>query len=114
MPSQSSRQLYLLYIPNLHISVLRPQRNQGLLHRAGHRSRDILDPQVAKLGNPRIGGIPKIDARRQPYNQAIIGRPIDEIEVEVVLQCWSIQNLHWQFVDLASAALEGCQFMPDL
>ena len=40
---------------------------------------------------------PEVDARRQADGKDVGGRPVDEVEVEVVLQVGCVENFEWAF-----------------
>ncbi len=39
-------------------------------------------------------GGPEVDARPQADSQSILGGPVHEVQIEVILQGWRIQHLH--------------------
>ena len=43
-----------------------------------------------------MGG-PEVDTRRQADGKDICGRPVDKVEVEVVLQVGCVENFEWAF-----------------
>lgn len=73
-----------------------------------------MDPQVAEFGDFRVGGVPQIDAGSKAHCQVVLGRPVNQIEVKVILESRRVQNLDGQLADLSTAVLKTRQLLPHI
>lgn len=109
-----SHPLHFIDVPDLHFSAVGAQREQRPLLGPGDRGGRVRDAQVAQLGDLGVLGVPEVDAGGEPDGQVILGGPVDEVEVVVVLQGGCIQHFAWQLVDLPSLLAANRYFFGQL
>ena len=59
------------------------------------------EPEVAELDDLVRGGAPEVDAGRERDGEHVLARPVDEVQVEVVLQGGRVEHLEGDLRDLA-------------
>lgn len=88
-----------------------------------HSADAVPGPQIAELGDLAIGSRPEVDAIPEADGERVLRRPVDKIEVEVVLQRRRVQDLscartrignqkivlvaRWVFVEMPKKREEG-------
>ena len=90
VPAQRPRHFSLLCIPNLQIARLSSNSESWAIARPLHTSYSIIRPNVAQLCHFAIWGVPHVYAGAKSDSEGVLGRPIHQIEIEIVLQKWSI------------------------
>mmetsp|Transcript_63313 Transcript_63313/g.181645 ORF Transcript_63313/g.181645 Transcript_63313/m.181645 type:complete len:360 (+) Transcript_63313:650-1729(+) len=80
-------------VPYLHLPFVGAHRQMSPSLRPTDRGDGILGPKVAELGHPAGASIPEVHTTAQADAQEVGRRPIDQVQVEVVLQLWRIQDL---------------------
>lgn len=97
-----------LGIPQLHLARIGPYGQQIILLGPG-RSRDhIVETHLAELADSAGHGVPHVDAGVEADRQDVLLGPVDEVQVEVVLQGGGVQHLYRRFVDFALDCGSGC------
>lgn len=91
-------------------SLTSPQTSQNLLQQTdrtggspeqaeGKISKNRIHTKAAQAAAPYLAraGAPQVDAGAQPHAEHVQRRPVHQVEVEVVLELWSIQNFERNF-----------------
>lgn len=65
-----------------------------------HGAYAVPRPQIAELGDLAIGRGPEVDAGAEADGEHVLRGPVDEVEIEVVLQGGRVQDLMRRFGDL--------------
>lgn len=80
-------------IPNLDIAKAGADGKIGAFSGPVHSADAVPGPQIAELGDLAIGSRPEVDAIPEADGERVLRRPVDKIEVEVVLQRRRVQDL---------------------
>ena len=86
MSGQCPRHFALLSVPNLKISRLCSHSEGGPITGPLHTRDSIIGPNVAQLCHFAIRGIPHVNAGAKTHSEGVLGGPIHQIEVEIILQ----------------------------
>lgn len=97
-----SKFFHFVDIPDLHLPAIGTQCKLRAFERPGDGSGRVRDPEVAEFGDLGVVSIPEVYAGGQTHSQVVLGAPVDEIEVVVVLEGRGVQYLAGEFVDLPS------------
>lgn len=55
----------------------------------------IIWSDVTQFCDFTVHGRPEVDARAETYSQNVLRRPINQVEVEIVLQAGGVQDFEW-------------------
>jgi hypothetical protein len=91
--------LHLVDVPEVDLSVVGSQAEGRPLRSPPDRSNRVGQSQIAKFGHFGVVSVPEIDIGGQADCQEVLLRPIDEVEVEIILQGWRIKHLERHFAD---------------
>ena len=58
-----------------------------------HARDTVIGPDVAQLGHLAVLGGPQVDAGAEAHGQNVLRGPVDQVEVEVVLQARCVEHL---------------------
>ena len=85
-----SDKLSFVYIPNLENTEVGSYGQVSAVGRPLYTSHRICRTEVVKLRHFLTGGVPEVDAGAQTHSQEVASAPVDEVEIEVVLQGGSV------------------------
>ena len=92
------------HVPDLDVPFVGAHGNQVAADPVGpgHGSHRVaVLREVAEPGDLAGAGAPQVDGRAEPDGEHVLRRPVDQVEVEVVLQLGSVQHLEGDLRDLA-------------
>ena len=101
MASEGVYLLYLRGIPDLDFAAGGAHAQLVAARGPGDRSDLFLVTEIAEFGHLIVGGGPQVDAGGKGDRQGVLLRPVDQVEVEVVLQRGGVEDLEGDFGDLA-------------
>ena len=69
----------------------------------------VVGGQVTEPGDLAGAGRPQVDAGPEAHTQHVLAGPVDEIQIEVVLELGGVQDLEGDLGDLARGLARGAQ-----
>jgi len=101
MALEDSKELGLVDVPNLNDSTVRA--NGEMLPSLGptHRGHLVAWAKVMQLRHLAVACRPDVDAVGETDCQVVGRRPVDQVQVEIVLESWRIKNFVGNLGDLA-------------
>ena len=65
---------------------------KGTVPRPLHTCHTIIWADIAQFCDLAVHGGPEVDARAETYGQNVLRRPINQVEVEIVLQAGGVED----------------------
>ena len=90
----------------MHLPIARPQRHDRFARMTGHRSRHVVDPQVAQTSHLRIACVPEVDTCGEANCKKVGRRPVEQVEVVVILKSRRVQHFDRLFAYFPLTLLE--------
>jgi hypothetical protein len=90
----------MLCIPDLYQALARADCEVGTPLNPAHTG-DSIVLQLTELSNSARLGVPHVDGVSQTDTQDVAAAPVNQVQVEIVLQIWSIEDLERDLVDVA-------------
>ena len=104
--TQSPNLFALDGIPQLHFPPVGAHRQVRAPLRPRDRRYDIFGwGKIAQFGNLGCASTPKVHTRAQTDRQDILRRPVNQIEIKVILQGWGIKDLKRDLLDASLSFL---------
>jgi len=93
MAAHGSHELVFGRVPNLQFASVSADCEVGTVATPLHAGDAVVGADVAELGDLAVHGGPEVDAGAEADCEHVLSRPVNQIEVEVVLEARGIEDL---------------------
>lgn len=93
MTLHSSNQLILGRVPDLQLACVGSNGEMLPIPGPLHRGDVVVGANITQLRHLAVHGGPQVDAGAEADGKDVLGRPVDEVQVEIVLEAGGVEHL---------------------
>jgi len=91
--------LVLDRVPDLQLSRVRPHGKEAAISGPLHARYAVIGPDVAQLSDFAVHSRPKIDTGAEANGEDILCGPVDQVQIEIILEARGVQYFKWLLRD---------------
>lgn len=110
VPGELAHHLVLGDVPDLHEAGIRAHGEVAAALAPADGGHAVARAEVVQLRHFRVGGRPNVHAGGKAHGEVVAGTPVDEVQVEVVLESRGVEDLEGDFGDLSLLLLRDYYF----